>query len=405
MEQEQPAELTDKQRQGIRFGEFLAALDALDTEELANALFSSQEIGIPLGRTLVVRGLLTNEDLGRLLEFHGLYRRGLCDFGQIKQAFSVAKKNNFNVKEALESIGCPVDEIESVRLGELLLAAGLTDVNQLNSALSLQKLCGLPLGRVLVIHMNVPEELVDEALHLQREIRQKTSSYAEAVDKLKLVPLKLQAETLTPIIDIDLRDLLVAGKICTDRDLEPAINFAVANNLPLEQVLCSFDWIDPKLVSAALGLSKLIESGYISAQEAVGFLSNREENMKNLSDNEEKLNLHKFLLACGYLSPHDVNQLTKLMVTNAAQFSELVEFELTKDTTKEQFKEAMLGCFEDDNQLAEVLIKMFEADDLVITHARNMVDLVKIGGASLEQAILSFASLRRDVAKFSERHL
>ena len=109
MEQEQSAELTDKKRQAIRFGEFLAALDALDTEELANALFSSQEIGIPLGRTLVVRGLLTNEDLGRLLEFHGLYRRGLCDFSQIKEAFSVAKKNNFNVKDALEAIGCSVE--------------------------------------------------------------------------------------------------------------------------------------------------------------------------------------------------------------------------------------------------------------------------------------------------------
>ena len=60
----------------------------------------------------------------------------------------------------------------------------------------------------------------------------------------------------------------------------------------------------------------------------------------------------------------------------------------------------MLNCFESDTQFAEVLIKMFGADDLVITHARNMVDLVKIGGASLEQAILSFASLRRDVAKF-----
>ena len=128
MEQEQSSNLPDKKRQSIRFGEFLAALDALDTEELANALFSSQEIGIPLGRTLVVRGMLTNEDLGKLLEFHGLYRRGLCDFGQIKQAFSVAKKNSLNVKEALESIGCPVDEIESVRLGELLLAAGVTDV-------------------------------------------------------------------------------------------------------------------------------------------------------------------------------------------------------------------------------------------------------------------------------------
>ncbi len=394
----QPApSLNDKKRQSIRFGEFLAALDALDTEELANALFSSQEIGIPLGRTLVVRGLLTNEDLGKLLEFHGLYRRSLVDFDQIRQAFSIAKQNNLNVKEALESIDCPVDEIESVRLGELLLAAGITDVEQLNSALSLQELCGLPLGRVLCIHMNINENLVEEALKQQRNIREKETSYTEAVDKLKFMLLNLESENISPVIDIDLRDLLVAGKICSDRDLEPAINFAVANNLPLEQVLGSFDWIDATLVSAVLGLSKMIESGYISAHEAVSFLVNREAVD---TEEQESLNLHKFLLACGYLSPEDVNELTKLMVTQAVEFTKIIGFKLSKNTTREEFKDAMLNCFESDTQFAEVLIKMFGADDLVITHARNMVDLVKIGGASLEQAILSFASLRRDVAKF-----
>lgn len=399
MDQEQSPSITDKKRQSIRFGEFLAALDALDTEDLANALFSSQEIGIPLGRTLVVRGLLTNEDLGKLLEFHGLYRRGLVDFDQIREAFSIAKRNSLNVKEALEALGCPVDEIESVRLGELLLAAGITDVEQLNSALSLQELCGLPLGRVLCIHMNVKEPLVEEALNLQRSIRQREISYPEAVDKLKFMLLNLESENISPIIDIDLRDLLVAGKICSDRDLEPAINFAVANNLPLEQVLGSFDWIDATLVSAVLGLSKLIESGYINAHEAVHFLVNRDSVN---TEEQESINLHKFLLACGYLSPEDVNELTKLMVTRAVDFCKIIGFPLSKSTTKEEFKNAMLQCFESDTQMADVLIKMFNADDLVITHARNMVDLVRIGGASLEQAILSFASLRRDVSKFSK---
>ncbi|MEZ4544144.1 MAG: hypothetical protein R3C24_09610 [Cyanobacteriota/Melainabacteria group bacterium] len=202
-------------------------------------------------------------------------------------------------KKALEALGCPVDEIESVRLGELLLAAGITDVEQLNSALSLQELCGLPLGRVLCIH-ECERAPGGRALNLQRSIRQREISYPEAVDKLKFMLLNLESENISPIIDIDLRDLLVAGKICSDRDLEPAINFAVANNLPLEQVLGSFDWIDATLVSAVLGLSKLIESGYINAHEAVHFLVNRDSVN---TEEQESINLHKFLLACGYLSP------------------------------------------------------------------------------------------------------
>jgi hypothetical protein len=395
----------DAQRTGIRFGEFLAALDALPAEELAGTLVASKQLGIPIGRTLVVRRLISNEDLGRLLEFHGLYRRGLCDFEHIRQAFQLSKDQGMNVKESLAAIGLPVDEIESVRLGELLLAAQLVDVEQLNNALSLQELCGLPLGRVLCIHFNFPAEIIDAALNFQTNIRQKTVSYADAVDHLKIMPLSMNADmTMKPVIELDLRDLLIAGRVCSESDVQTATNFALANNLPLEQVLCGFNWIDPALVSATLGLSKLVDGGYVTGHEAVNFLVNAEQSKKDggvKTADGEKLNLHKFLLACGFLTPSDIKEIAKLIISRKNEFGAIIGRTIDDTTPKAELQSLVFQCFSSDAQFAELLTKMFGSDELVITHARNLVDLLAINGASVEQAILSFASIRRDVARFS----
>lgn len=400
------SEPPDAQRTTIRFGEFLTALDLLPSDDLVNALKASKQLGIPIGRTLVVRRQISNEDLGRLLEFHGIYRRGLCDLEHVREAFKITKDKGLNIKDSLEAIGCRVDEIESVRLGELLLAAQLLDVDQLNSALSLQDLSGLPLGRVLCLHFNFASELIDAALGYQSSIRQKQISYADAVDRLKIIPLSLPPTMMKPVIELELRDLLVAGKVCTESDLVTATNFALANNLPLEQVLRTFDYLDPTLVSATLGLSKLVEGGYVTGHEAVNFLLNADLTRKGSADAKEEksgdvLNLHKFLLACGFLNPQDIKEIARIIVTRKREFGELMGVPLDESTTKEELQKMVFDCFASDKLLADLLHKMFGSDELVITHARNLVDLLAIHGATVEQAILSFASIRRDVAKFN----
>jgi hypothetical protein len=393
----------DTQRHGIRFGEFLAALDALQPEDLAGALMASKQLGIPLGRTLVVRRLISNEDLGRLLEFHGLYRRNLCDFEHIREAFNLSKVQGLNVKESLAAIGLSVEEIESVRLGELLLAAQLVDVNQLNNALGLQDLCGLPLGRVLCIHFSFPSQIIDAALNFQTGIRQKTMTYVDAVDQLKIMPLSIDSGAIKPNLELDFRDLLIAGKVCSESDVQTATNFALANNLPLEQVLAGFTWIDPALVSATLGLSKLVDGGYITGHEAVGFLVNTDLTKKKSTDDNERenLNLHKFLLACGFLTPQDIKEIARLIVTRKNEFGEIIGRTINDTTPKDELQNLVFQAFSSDAVLAALLSKMFGSDELVIAHARNLVDLLSINGASVEQAILSFAAIRRDVARFS----
>jgi len=395
----------------VRIGDFLCVLDVLPSDKLNAALKASREVGLPLGRTLVVRGLLTDDDLSMLLELHGLFRRGSVELYQVQEAFSMAKRRGWHIREALAAHGCAADDLESVRLGELLVTAELIDAAQLQEALSLQKLCGLPLGRVLCIDLKIPEQIVDTALACQTDVRMNGMRFGDAVDKLKLMPLMVTPELMRPVIHLELQDLLVAGRICDESDLKPAISFARANHVPLEEVLAGFDWINTSMVDAALALSKLIDRGYVTAQEAIAFLSSVQERVDaleesrdtwatDLDESEAPLNLYRFLLASGFLTPDKIRDLTKQMIARPDDFGKLVDLELDRSTTRNELRDIIIKTYANDEKLSRVLIDLSRVDQGLVTHARSLVSLVLLKGSSLERALLSFARMRREVGSY-----
>ncbi len=391
----------------VRLGEFIAALDVLPFDKLKAALKIARDFGLPLGRTLVVRGLLTNEELSSLLELHCIYKRGGTEFHHIAEAYAISRRRGWHVKEALSALGCAVDELETVRLGQLLVDAELIREEGLEDALELQSLCGLPLGRVLSIDSRVHEQIVNRALDYQNSIRNDGMRYEDAVDKLKMLPFLMNSESIRPVINLELKDLLIGGKVCYEGDIVPALNFARANQLPLEKVLSGYDWIEARLVSAAVAMSRLIEKGYISAQEAMEFLSevSGSDRVKllelaatkrpELRIIEGDINLYKFLIASGYLNPDRIRNLTKEMVNREADFGRLVGKELDRNTSRADVREAIFECYATDYMLASVLVHFGGASEELIGHAKCLVDLVAIGGASLEKALLSFAWFRK----------
>ena len=401
----QPVNTKKKKRKlsEIRIGEFIAALDVLPPDKLKPALKVSQELGLPLGRTLVVRGLLSNEEVNSLLELHGMFKRGSVDFNSVAEAYDMSKRRGWHVREALSALGCAVDEVESVRLGELLLAAELLEEENLNHALNLQSYCGLPLGRVLCIDSKVPEKIVLSALEYQANVRTNTMNYEDAVDKLKMMPFLMNSDSIRPVIEMDIKDLLVGGRICDESDLVPAQSFAKANNLPLEKALFRYQWVDVRLISAAVALSKLIGRGYISAQEGIEFLAGVKEGSSleqarinadrspELKIIEGDLNLYKFLIASGFLTPSRIRQLTKEMISKETDFGKLVGVDLDKNSSRQEVREAIFQCFATDTMLIKVLVEFGDMHEDLANHARNLVDLIVLGGATVEQSLLSFA--------------
>ncbi|MBZ0186399.1 MAG: hypothetical protein K8F91_09150, partial [Candidatus Obscuribacterales bacterium] len=287
----------------------------------------------------------------------------------------------------------------------------LIDAEQLLAALFLQKLCGLPLGRVLCIDSKVPEQIVDTALLCQKDVRINGMRYGDAVDKLKLMPLQLVPEMQRPVIHLELKDLLIAGRICDEGDLKPAVSFASANHLPLQQVLFGLDWIDSTLVDAAVALNRLINRGYVTAHEAISFLSSINDRLDALADSRDTwatdldesdapINLYRFLLACGFLTPDKIRDLTRTMISAESDFGALIGVPVDRSTTKNELRRLILDCYSTDKKLSKVLLELARVDQALVDHARSLVSLVLLGGASLEQALISFARLRYEVGDF-----
>lgn len=390
----------------IRLGEFLAALNVLPPTKLKAALKISQKLGLPIGRTLVVRGLLSNETLATLLDLHVLFKRGKLDFNEVSEAYEMTEREGWHVRDSLRALNIVVDEVETVRLGELLVASDIIDKKKLDDSLTLQSMCGLPLGKILTIDSSVAQEIIDAALDYQQKIRTNAIPYEEVVDKLKMMPFLLNTDSIRPVINLNLKDLLLGSKICDDAELAPALSYAKANKKSLETVLFKYEFMDMRLVSAAVALSKLVERGYISAQDAMQFLSGVKsgDSLRQARKNTEKspelrimegdLNLYNFLIAAGYINSERIRELTKEMINQATKFGELVDKPIDSNTPRKEVKQSIMECFATDAMLAPVLVEIGGMNEAVIGHARNLVDLVVIGGATVEQVLLSFAWFR-----------
>lgn len=398
----------------IRIGEFIAALDVLPPTKLKPALKVSQDLGLPLGRTLVVRGLLTNEEVNNLLDLHSLFKRGSVEFSNVSEAYSMSKRRGWQAREALSALGCAVDDIETVRLGELLLNAELLSEDSLNDALKLQSYCGLPLGRILCVDSNLSEEIVNSALEYQNGVRTNSMEYQDAIDKLKMMPLLMNTDSIRPVIEMNIKDLLVGSRICHESDLVPAQSYAEANKISLEKALFRYEWVDINLISAAVALSSLIKRGYVSAQDAIEFLSSVKEgnSLEQAKKNAERspelkiiegdLNLYKFLIASGFLTPSRIRKLTKAMIAKDQEFAELTGIEIDKSSSRKEVREAIIQCFATDTMLAKVLTEFDDVHEDLVYHARNLVDVIVLGGATVEQALLSFAWCRKDLETIEE---
>jgi hypothetical protein len=89
------------------------------------------------------------------------------------------------LEEALKESGFIRQEGETAKLGEILVAAELLKVEELNEFLRVGEKDELPLGRVLVQSRTIPRSIIILALNLQTALRRKEIHLEVAIDQLK----------------------------------------------------------------------------------------------------------------------------------------------------------------------------------------------------------------------------
>lgn len=405
----------------IRIGEFLGLLQVLSPEILEDTLRVSKELNLPLGRATVLRGLITNAELSNLIHLHGLVRSKLISIEEAKEAFMISRRENWPIREALVALGCPIEDGVIVRIGELLIEADRISEQDLEISLGLQSLCGLPLGRILTIDARIPEVVVNKALDLQTEVRDRKLTYGDAVTRLK--KLRVRNEEFSPRKQLllnrltfdddsrpvmELSGVLLSCGIVTDKELDPAKSFADANGFLLQDVLRGFEWIDRDIVSAAAGLAGFVRDGYMTEDEAISMikaLHKQTDTMEilpvltTLTDKPKDVTLYQFLVTSGFLTPDGIRSIIRTLMSDNQLFQEVLGLSPDAFADKAQVKRAIIRSLLDSNNLEKSLAKIHESDRRIISYARDLLSLISYGIVSLDQAIISFTRLRYDMGE------
>ncbi|MBS2008741.1 MAG: hypothetical protein JST01_16955 [Cyanobacteria bacterium SZAS TMP-1] len=246
-----------------------------------------------LGRTLVQRGAISQENLRIAVEVQSLIRDSVVDRFSALKALSLAASMGLSLEQALAQVQAQTVRKEgsesgtkerTCRLGELLLEAGIVDESTLSEARAKGIVSGDPLGVVLVSDGILSESFLDAALELQVRVRDGMFSREQAISALQQDPRKLlamiapqmmadQAKAENATATIRLGELFVRAGIINHAAVTEALELSLAQGYQIAEVLVSCGFITQALLDSALLLQQMVTQKYLTIAEATACLA------------------------------------------------------------------------------------------------------------------------------------
>lgn len=165
---QQPDETQQEKVCHQRLGDLLIESKTASIQQIARAIVLSESTGLPLGRLLVLSGIISQSGLNLCLEVQDAIRSGTLtrDAAIARLRSDLLKPDNasrFNTGRSASDA--------QIRVGELLVRAGLISQSLLLNALELALSLDRPIGEVLTSIHGLPELYLRAALKLQQLIR------------------------------------------------------------------------------------------------------------------------------------------------------------------------------------------------------------------------------------------
>lgn len=319
----------------LRLGQVLIDIGMISDQDLTQALNLAREVGLPVGRVLIMSAFVTEENLQAAVQLQSLLKDNLVDQNSARQVASILLRTKLTLDQALEQIGWSrPGEVSTNKLGELLTEAGYVTNEQLQDALMKSKSSGVPFGRLLVLNLVLSEALLSSALNAQILIRDGKVTKEQAIQGLRAAKERQVAVEL-PLIErgyyrlparhtIRLGELLVLAGLMTESDLMYAVEIGLLNKKPIGQVLVELQYITKEVLDAALSFQKDVSSGEITPLWAASRLTEIHHYGSSSSrkpGDEEALppvavSLSQFLTLVGVVSDDDIRRAIEVSVDN-----------------------------------------------------------------------------------------
>jgi tetratricopeptide (TPR) repeat protein len=372
-------------------------LKLIDNRGLSDSLTISRDTGLPVGRVLVMSGLISEADLNNLVRCQTLLKEGMIDLSMAQKAMAAARAKSITFEQCLYSFGwTPPEPDGSHPLGQLLVDAGLITVEQLAGALKHREKVSQPLGRVLVLSGLITESLITAAINAQILMRDKKLKKRQAIEALKeaskrSVPLEslLQAKGFYEMPNRNsprLGELLTVSGLISDTELIAALENGLASQKPLGEILISQKLASQEVVDAALELQTAISKTELRLDQARSVLSLVNQGttyadalksvMESSCKNDKPVEKMSFLTF-----------LEKLKQVDADGFASALE--IAKGNTNIVMQILTVGQLSNEESLerAEECYKLAIGGKLTIEHACLVFDYAQRIGVSTQDAL------------------
>jgi tetratricopeptide (TPR) repeat protein len=272
-----------------RIGDLLVQAGILTQAQLADAARTAKNKRAQIGQVLVMTGLISPRDLQSALEAQSMLRDKSVDLNEALRCLKISYKLGSPFKDILSEYVSP-KKTQTSKLGELLVESGLVSYELLAQAVEQSNSTGLPLGRMLVLHKIISNDVLQLALDLQVRVRDEMMSRQEAINALRekagLSPLDSEAISASKIKPAEparrkglrIGELMVMAGILTETDVMNALEWGLVNQKPIGQVLVSQRLISEEHLEAALAVQKLVDKENLEPLKASECLARIFEN-------------------------------------------------------------------------------------------------------------------------------
>lgn len=283
-----------------KLGELLLAAHIVRKDQLDEALKTSFETGLPVGRILVLTGVLSESLLTAVLNAQVMIRDGKITREQAIQGIKSAQQRRVSLEQCLIDHGYyRLPARQHVKLGELLVLSGLLSESDLMNVLELGLVNEQPLGQVLVQSGFLSQLVLDAALRFQEMVANSTLSPLQAAEALGTVHTKgvsiaqavAEIGQLKPQPHETLRlgELLTVAGFVTPNDIQNALDLSSKNSALIGKMLLVTGMIDEPTLHASLRCQFLVREGYLKMEQAIIALNYCQRSQVSFDDALEEL--------------------------------------------------------------------------------------------------------------------
>jgi hypothetical protein len=272
-----------KTAQDVLIGDLLRGAGLVSLNDLSNAVQVASKTGLPVGRVLVMLGVLTSELVQAALHGQSMVRDKTIDRMSAMRALMLVASRNITFDDAVAEVGTTVSpDAPTNKLGDLLTCADVISHDQLADALNASQHLGLPLGRILVLKNILSETEVQSALEAQMLLRDNRLTREQALEALRNMRYSsgslieslrgLGFEEATKRNVIRLGELVMLADLVTESDLLTALEMGLSEGTPIGQALIEFGFINEEILDSALRLQAMVGNHHLTVSQAADAL-------------------------------------------------------------------------------------------------------------------------------------